>query len=393
MPVPASESAEGLQTPEAYTQNEHYGHFDTAPTDKMAGSFDPDSLVNFGGSPMPRGSWGAPSDFKFDSDAPEVNLDAKKSCPTASPCNVDDLINIFDDDTLLPFSSQEMAQFNIFEDVDVDTKISMSIEEQNDNSTPTTMNRQWTTPAAPTAPAHCATDKYAQFAVATVNNQTNAALPGPDIVQNAMFQSALTGDVNVPLTADELANATFVMVQSGHGDQALSQFVTLDTASLQLGEVQGTAAGDAAYDIPLPVQNVTAEPSPGTSAAVLADDVVEAKVEESDAEEDAASLVAARAPNRRKRKAAPSMATSSVADDDDWTADQKLGYLEKRRRNNLAVRKSRKLAKEKQKTTEAEVERLRKENQDKDREIEGLQREVKVFRELFERAGFAFPRK
>jgi len=395
MPVPASESAEGLQTPEVYTQNELYGRFDAVPTDKMAATFDPDSLVNLGGSAMPRGSSGALPVFKFDSETPEVNLDAKKSCQTASPFNVDELLNsnLFDtdDDTLLPLSSQEMAQFStIFEDVDVDSKIGMSVEEQNDNST--AVDRSWVGPVATAATAHCADQKYAQFAVAPVNNNHLAALPGPDIVQDALFQSALTEDAEVSFTADDLANATFVMVQSGHGDQALSQYVTLDTSALRLGD----GRLDTSH-IPLPVQNAAAEPSPSTSAAALAHHVVEAKVEESDAEDAAASVLAALAPSRvgsRKRKAAPSTAASSVAgDDDDWTTDQKLDYQEKRRRNNLAVRKSRKLAKEKQKTTEAEVDRLRQENENKDREIEGLQREVKIYRELIERLGFAAPRK
>jgi len=414
MPVPASEEADGLQTPEVYSQNELYGRFDSS--DKMEDIFGLDCLANIGGAtPTPCGSQkGAPSDFKFDLEHhQEINLDAKESSssPSASVFNVDDLLNtdlhLFDDN--LPLSSQEMNNLCNSMDIDIEaSKISMSIEEQNDAPVSAASGQQWVgvnnNAAAAVQPI---ADKFSQFAVSSVNSHEESK---PDILQNALFQSDAMSHMNGIVNAEDLANATFVMVANGNGDEALNQIITIDPSTLlQLGN--GIANDGTAIDasaIPLTVQQA-AEPMASTSAAYLdhgaaasSSALVVAKVEESDADEGAVDTTStATPPSRggRKRKAAsvaPSVAASSVADDDDeWTADaaETLDYKEKRRRNNLAVRKSRALAKEKQKTTEAENERLREENEKKSREIEILQREIKIYKELFERSGFAMPRK
>merc|ERR1712198_240243 len=280
----------------------------------------------------------------------------------------------------------------------------MSIEEQNDAPVSAASGQQWVgvdnnNAAAGMRPI---ADKFSQFAVATVNSHEESK---PDILQNALFQSDAMPHMNGIVNAEDLSNATFVMVSNGNGDEALNNFITLDPSTLlQLGN--GIVNNETVIDssaIPLTMQQA-AEPKASTSAAfyhgaTTSSAFVDAKVEESDADEGAVDTTSATPPRTgRKRKAAasvaPSVAASSVADDDEWAAGlETQDYKEKRRRNNLAVRKSRALAKEKQKTTEAENERLREENEKKSREIEILQREIKIYKELFERSGFAMPRK
>jgi hypothetical protein len=67
-------------------------------------------------------------------------------------------------------------------------------------------------------------------------------------------------------------------------------------------------------------------------------------------------------------------------------------YREKRDRNNEAVRKSRGKAKEKQRATEDENERLKKENESMSRRIEVLEGQVKFMKELMTLAGFKMPK-
>jgi len=199
-------------------------------------------------------------------------------------------------------------------------------------------------------------------------------------------------------TPDELSGATFVMIQGDSGDAALNQFLTLDSSAIYqisetvnsdndvvIGDCHSVSDADAGVVIPLAVRQAT-EPVAGTSGAQNIAIKSSASVFGDDAPADTTSSEKSRGGKKRK-------APSSVLEDEDWADDgSTLSYQEKRRRNNIAVRKSRAQAKERQKTTEEENDKLREENEKKSREIEMLQREIQIYKELFERSGFNMPR-
>lgn len=406
MPVPASESADGLQTPEVFSQNELYGLFDS----KMDPNFGPDFLASFAGvstsTTMPRGSdLGANPSSKFDLEpTADINLDVKDSASSNAPYfNVDDFFN-----DLPPLSSQEMDPLCKPAAVGADCNdIGFSVEEQCDTSAPVcgapsaSSSSVWFDGNVKNTAVHQpVTDKYSQFDVNhAVHKTAETGENKPDIVQSAWFQSAASVDSDVaPITAEELNNAHFIFVSGNNDDPDLNQFVTIDPSLIQLGN--GDPNNNGAAFIPLPVEqaeelasNSPADASTSSDAFITID--VPKREAEVDAEMDAADTTSVAAPSTsrgaQKRKSAPSVADEG---DDDWTADgETLDYKEKRRRNNIAVRKSRALAKEKQKNTETENERLRMDNEKKSREIEILQREIKIYKELFEKSGFALPRK
>lgn len=410
MPVPASESAEELRTPEVFSQNELYGRYDGGKMDEMLDSF---LIAASTGADSPRGSkMGANSSLKFDPEAKnDYNLDAKEST-LSSALNYDDLLDaqlsLFEE---LPLSSQEMNDLYssaTLNDISDDyERIGMPVEEVNDSATPGELLSDNSS-----AVQFGAVDRFSQFFVDNVNQAQGTGTTAvatsafedtkPDIVQNALRQANMVPEGN-SFSPDELANATFVMVRGDHGDAALGHFMTLDPSAIFhiTNDVNNVSKDVIVNDspllkpidasvatIPLTVQAV--EPEESTSGTPnLATSVVQ-----SAASTAGGSAVATNAQekssNCRKRKA-----PSTIVDDDDWKADDDatLDYKEKRRRNNLAVRKSRAAAKEKQKTTEEENERLRQENEKKSREIEILQSQVKIYRELFERSGFTLPRK
>lgn len=66
--------------------------------------------------------------------------------------------------------------------------------------------------------------------------------------------------------------------------------------------------------------------------------------------------------------------------------------MDKRNRNNVAVRKSRDKARRHQQETEDRVKDLTKENQDLQRKVEQLQKELNVIKGLFTTVGAALPR-
>jgi len=161
MPVPASEPAEGLQTPEVnFVQNEHYGRFDGGKMDEVLAFFANEgpnnntnciNSINNSINPtdssvtdcVPYGSMAGAKPFvKFDPEVPRANLSANESTSSALSdfnFNVDDFLNLQDlqqlaDDEILSVPSQEMTQDdNIFGESGKDCeKIGMSIEEQND---------------------------------------------------------------------------------------------------------------------------------------------------------------------------------------------------------------------------------------------------------------------
>jgi len=403
MPVPASEPAEGLRTPEVYPQNEHYSSFDGGKMDDILQSF----LAGTAGKNSPRGSnMEANSLANFDPETTgRFNLDATKGQSSASPTlNVNDLLNtefqLFDDDDL-PLSSQEMNELcsDTFKDISYDYgPIGLPVEEQND--------------VGKLANA----DIYSQFAVNPVNKAQRAVAAAdnptafvdtkPDIIQSALRQAEMNPkDV---VSAEELAGATFVMVRGDNGDAGLSQFMTLDPSAIyHIAEennnnfevlVDNSHPTDAVSAIPSTVYQA-AEPVASTSGERNVASSVVIKSSASSVGDGADVGVDTTVPDKvagrggaRKRKAPP----PSAADDDEWTVggdEGTIDYQEKRRRNNLAVRKSRQLARVRQKTTEEENERLKEENEKKSREIEILQREIKIYKELFDRSGFNLPRK
>jgi len=416
MPVPASESADGLQTPEVFSQNELYGLFDS----KMDPTFGPDFLASFAGestsTTMPRGSdLGANPSSKFDLEpTTDINLDVKASASSNSPpnFNVDDLLNFIDGDCALPLSSQEMNSLCNTADVDADcSDIRFPVEEQCDSSAPvcgapsaSSSSSVWFDGNAKNTAVHQpVTDKYSQFDVnRAVHKTAETGENKPDIVQSAWFQSAASVDNDAaPITAEELNNAHFIFVSGNNDDPDLNQFVTIDPSLIQLGN--GDPNNNGAAFIPLPVEqaaelasNSPADASTSSDAFITID--VPKREADLDAEMDAAdTTTSAAAPSTshgaKKRKSAPAPSVADEGDDDSLADGDSLDYKEKRRRNNIAVRKSRALAKEKQKNTEAENEMLRMDNEKKSREIEILQREIKIYKELFEKSGFGLPRK
>ena len=66
-------------------------------------------------------------------------------------------------------------------------------------------------------------------------------------------------------------------------------------------------------------------------------------------------------------------------------------YKEKRARNNVAVRKSRAKAKEKQKMTESRVKELMDQNDSLTKKVEMLTKELTVLRGLFVNVGATLP--
>merc|ERR1712198_447909 len=133
----------------------------------------------------------------------------------------------------------------------------MSIEEQNDAPVFAASGQQWVgvdnnNAAAGMRPI---ADKFSQFAVSSVNSHEESK---PDILQNALFQSDALPHMNSIVNAEDLSNATFVMVSNGNGDEALNNFITLDPSTLlQLGN--GIVNNETVIDssaIPLTVHDI-----------------------------------------------------------------------------------------------------------------------------------------
>ena len=84
--------------------------------------------------------------------------------------------------------------------------------------------------------------------------------------------------------------------------------------------------------------------------------------------------------------------TPSKPSPDSWGGRREKGecldYKEKRRRNTIAVRKCRALSKERKRDFDAEVERLRMDNEQKARKIETLRAEIEIYKDLFAKSGF-----
>jgi len=378
MPVPASEGENALDTPEILSRDELFGLFGGKMDTQMAGFS--------GNNNMPRGSFlGANSTLKFD---PELTNEDETEA-TKPSFNPDIFLNL-DDNNLLPFSSQETDGIEDLINcvINDDVPMAMPVEEVNDGGA---------SDAASPFPdlyssltfssvnnARCATD----YAAAT--SSFGAVDTKPDIVKNALNEALVT--------PEELAQATFIMVEGNNGDAALNAFQTVDTSALFDFPDNDVKTSIRTYannnknnnnfsaNIPLPVYQTS------DSEAITCDFGFAAQEATSSTVDAAVASTSKRV--SRKRKAPASVVDAdlkSVFGDENHVGNPE--YRDKRNRNNEAVRKSRAKAKERQHYTEEECVKLREENEKKAREIEGLQRELNVYKELIKQFGFQSPKK